>query len=218
MKGARCAPSPQAACPKKPAAGSRHARATPGGIPARPDRPVPARRLRRCRAPDRCAAGATRSTTATPPGTARRIQILRHGLSARPDLGRAGQPNGTQGWAVGGFVDKHNEALDTADVERYPAERRGATGLHSAAVQPNADEAALNATRRRSPSAAAPAAWRRAPIAPTPGSDPTCGSRARLNARRNPGVRAFFYTGPRVTSGVETTACIPLTTDRSSRA
>ena len=44
-------------------------------------------------------------------------------------------PTGTQGWAVGGFVDPTNgEVLDTADIDRYPAEGGTPPGVGNSPV------------------------------------------------------------------------------------
>jgi hypothetical protein len=105
-------------------------------------------------------------------------------------------PTGVQGWAVGGFVDDTNEALDTADVERYPKEdgvpppgfakapvhiylsqATFAIGGNAACLAPCADRANARI---------GPDEWL---------------SSALERAGEIPGVRAFLYTGPRVTTG-----------------
>lgn len=105
-------------------------------------------------------------------------------------------PAGAQGWAVGGFVAESNEALDTADVERYPADGVPPPGFARAPVQASASQATF--------AIAGGAACL------TPCAD-------RANARVGPevwlasalqgvgeitGLRAFFYTGPGVTTGI----------------
>ena len=54
---------------------------------------------------------------------------------------------GTEGWAVGGFVNTRQPLLNTADVARYPA-TPGSTppGVRTAPVQPIEKQAALNGT------------------------------------------------------------------------
>ena len=130
--------------------------------------------------------------------TARQVLLVRHRLPARSDPAGARQPDGTQGWAVGGFVDTEGGeggALDTADVERYPADGVTPPGRAPRRSRPNP-------ARRRLRSAATPNARLPARIAQTPVSGPTCGCRAALaRAGQIAGVRAFLYSGPRVTTG-----------------
>ncbi len=104
-------------------------------------------------------------------------------------------PTGAQGWAVGGVVAESNEALDTADVERYPADGVPPPGFARAPVQTSTSQATFA-------------------IAGNAGCLTPCADRA--NAGVGPqvwlasalertgeiqGVRAFFYTGPGVTTG-----------------
>jgi hypothetical protein len=106
-------------------------------------------------------------------------------------------PTGTQGWAVGGFVDTINSTgvLDTADVDRYPAGASPPPGVgispipaHSGqatfAIGGNAQCAAPCADRAKTQ--IGPDAWLQAALART---------------GQIPGVRAFLYTGPHLTTG-----------------
>jgi hypothetical protein len=104
---------------------------------------------------------------------------------------------GTQGWAVGGFVDEgSNGALDTADVGRYPADGVAPPGFAAVPVQTSPTEAtfAIGGEAR----CLAPCADRaNAGIGPD-----VWLSSAHERAEQISGVRAFLYTGPRVTNGV----------------
>jgi hypothetical protein len=105
-------------------------------------------------------------------------------------------PTGAQGWAVGGFVDNVNRGgvLDTADIERYPADGVTPTGVGTSAIAP----AARTATFAIGGGAqcAAPCAERaEAKIGPD------VWLRSALSRASQIGARAFIYTGPRVTSG-----------------
>jgi hypothetical protein len=119
-------------------------------------------------------------------------------------------PTGTQGWAVGGFVDPINgEVLDTADIDRYPAEGGTPPGVGASpvVVEP------LKAGEPPRPPGARPTLASFAIGGGAQCADP-CSDRA--NAGLGPdtwlssalaragtisGVRSFFYTGPRVTAG-----------------
>ncbi len=111
--------------------------------------------------------------------------------------------SGSEGWAVGGFINTRQPLLNTADVARYPAEP-GTTppGVKSAPVQPIAKQAELNATQATfaiggDAACEAPCADRaRAGIGPD-----VWLSTALHQAQQVSGLRAFLYTGPRVTSG-----------------
>lgn len=105
-------------------------------------------------------------------------------------------PTGGQGWAVGGFVDnEHAGVLDTADIERYPADGVAPTGVGSApvTVQRSLATFAIGGNAQ----CAAPCADRaQARIGPDAWL-----SSALQRAGQIEGVRAFIYTGPRVTNG-----------------
>ncbi|HEX5851652.1 MAG TPA: hypothetical protein VFY36_01040 [Solirubrobacteraceae bacterium] len=105
-------------------------------------------------------------------------------------------PTGAQGWAVGGFVDNVNKGgvLDTADIERYPADGVTPTGIanSSIALEPSKATFAIGGGAQcaapcaeRAEARIGPDVWLQAAI-------------ARASAI---GVRAFIYTGPRVTAG-----------------
>lgn len=118
-------------------------------------------------------------------------------------------PAGSEGWAVGGFVDTENSngALDTADVERYPADGAIPPGIAAAPVPTNPDDATF---------AIGGGAQCAAPCADLAGAGigpDVWLSSALARARQIPGVRAFVYTGPRVTTGAATviTQAIPYT-------
>ncbi len=105
-------------------------------------------------------------------------------------------PTGAQGWAVGGFVAETNEALDTADVERYPADGVPPPGFAKAAVQATASQATF---------AIAGGAGCLAPCADraNAGIGPQAWLASALERTGEiQGVRAFFYTGPGVTTGI----------------
>jgi hypothetical protein len=112
-------------------------------------------------------------------------------------------PSGSQGWAVGGYVDVEHEQLDTADIDRYPADGVSPAGVGSAPVQSVSGSATF---------AIGGGAQCSAPCAD--GANAGIGpdlwlSSALARAGQISGVRAFLYTGPRVTTG-ETTG--PATT------
>jgi hypothetical protein len=106
-------------------------------------------------------------------------------------------PTGTQGWAIGGFVDTANSngVLDTADVARYPADGAAPPGVGGSAVPTDPTQATF-AIGGNSQCAAPCADLANARIGPD-----TWLSAALSRAGRTPGVRAFLYTGPRVTTG-----------------
>ncbi len=111
--------------------------------------------------------------------------------------------DGSAGWAIGGVAEGRHPEFDTADVARYPGESGTPPGEQSGPVQPNATEAALNATQatfavgggaqcvaaciNRARAAIGPDVWLQS---------------ALRQAQRTGGLRAFLYTGPRVTSGI----------------
>jgi hypothetical protein len=103
---------------------------------------------------------------------------------------------GTQGWAVGGVVEERgNGRLDTADVDRYPADGVAPPGFATAPVPTQPTEATfalaggaqcLAPCSARANARLGPDVWL---------------SSALEQARQITGVRAFLYTGARVTSG-----------------
>jgi hypothetical protein len=104
-------------------------------------------------------------------------------------------PTGSQGWAVGGFIDESNAAFDTADVSRYPADGVAPPGFALAPVQTSSEQATfaiggdaecLAPCADRANAGIGPDVWL---------------SSALQKAAQTSGVRAFFYTGPRVTTG-----------------
>ncbi len=105
-------------------------------------------------------------------------------------------PTGAQGWAVGGAVNETTPALDTADVSRYPDDGVAPPGAGSAPVQASA----ANATFAVAGGAEclAPCADRQnARLGPDVWLTSALGQAAQIA-----GLRAFLYTGPRVTTGV----------------
>ena len=105
-------------------------------------------------------------------------------------------PNGT-GWAVGGAIEHESprRRCETGDVARYRDADAGPPDSRPRRWP-------RNRRRRRSRSGAARCVRRPAPTAPTRASARMCGCPRRSNApARSPGVRAFLYTGPRVTDG-----------------
>jgi hypothetical protein len=123
-------------------------------------------------------------------------------------------PTGSQGWAVGGFIDPENgEVLDTADIDRYPADGSVPPGVGSSAIplETSASEAS-SATFAIGGGAqcAGPCADRaNARVGPD-----TWLTTALARAATATGVRSFFYTGPHVTAGEtagQPTVAIPYT-------
>jgi hypothetical protein len=112
--------------------------------------------------------------------------------------------DGSAGWAVGGVADPKSPVFDTADIARYPSESGSPPpGARPAPVEPNAEQAAQSANQATfavggGAQCVAPCADRaRAGIGP----DAWLATALR-QAAGVPGVRAFMYTGPRVTTGV----------------
>ncbi len=108
-------------------------------------------------------------------------------------------PTGAQGWAIGGFVEpageSHGGVLDTADVDRYPAEGVAPPGVGTSRVSTSPSEATFAIGGNAQ--CAAPCADRaNARIGPDVWLSAALGHAGKI-----PGVRAFFYTGPRVTTG-----------------
>ena len=104
-------------------------------------------------------------------------------------------PTGSQGWAVGGVVNGTRPLLDTADVWGYPADGLAPVGIGSAPVtsEPGMTTFAIGGGAQ----CAAPCAAR----AQTRIGPDVWLSSALARAEQISGVRAFFYTGPRVTTG-----------------
>jgi hypothetical protein len=107
---------------------------------------------------------------------------------------------GSQGWAVGGFVEPeaHGGVLDTADVDRYPAEGGTPPGVGVSPIHAESNEATF-AIGGNAQCAAPCAARANARIGPDVWLS-TALERAHI-----PGVRAFLYTGPRLVSPHATT-------------
>jgi hypothetical protein len=102
---------------------------------------------------------------------------------------------GTQGWAVGGITDTTNAQLDTADVWRYPADGTTPTGVATAPVTTPANEVTF--AIGGGAQCAGPCADRaQARIGPD-----VWFSHAVSLASSIQRVRAFLYTGARVTTG-----------------
>ncbi len=102
-------------------------------------------------------------------------------------------PNGTEGWAIGGYVNA-DEKLETSDVERYPAEASPPPGEEKSTIETNPSEATF---------AVAGGAGCKAPCADR--AEAAIGpdvwlSAARRTAEGISGLRAFLYTGPRLAS------------------
>jgi hypothetical protein len=111
-------------------------------------------------------------------------------------------PAGEHGWAVGGVIDAEQADLDTADIARYPAESTAPPGVGSAPLQtrPSVATFAFGGGAQ----CQAPCARRAdAKIDPDVALESALegASNVTLGGTVEPGVRAFFYTGPRVTSG-----------------
>jgi hypothetical protein len=108
-------------------------------------------------------------------------------------------PSGTQGWAVGGFVEGEHEELDTADIDRYPADGVTPPGVGGAAVPSGNTAVNPVATFAIGGGAqcAAPCADRaNANLGPDLWLSSAIAHAAQISETRD-----FFYTGPRVTSG-----------------
>jgi hypothetical protein len=103
---------------------------------------------------------------------------------------------GSQGWAVGGFVSPtHGEVLDTADIDRYPADGSTPNGVGRATVSTEASDATF--AIGGGAQCAAPCADRaNANVGPD-----VWLSTAIEHASEISGVRSFLYTGPHVTNG-----------------
>jgi hypothetical protein len=104
-------------------------------------------------------------------------------------------PTGAQGWAVGGAVDPNQPQRDTSDISRYPADGVPPPGVSTAPVPVSSGEATF--AIGGGSQCAAPCADRAGAYI---GPDVWLSSALAL-AARTPAVRAFFYTGPRLTTG-----------------
>jgi hypothetical protein len=111
-------------------------------------------------------------------------------------------PNGGAGWAVGGLAySKEANILDTSDVWRY-REAAAPTGVTSAPVVTNKES--LSATTPPATFAIGGGSQCAGPCADLAraGIGPDVWlSTAVSEAHRIPGLRGFFYTGPRLTTG-----------------
>ncbi len=103
-------------------------------------------------------------------------------------------PDGSQGWAVGGFASA-TEGLSTGDVDRYPADGSTPSGVGESPVPTSPEQAtfAIGAGAQclapcadRADARLGPDVWLSAALA---------------RAGQIAGVRAFLYAGPHVTSG-----------------
>jgi len=113
-------------------------------------------------------------------------------------------PTGSQGWAVGGFIDPTNgDVLDTADIDRYPAEGGTPPGVGSApvAAEPQAVPGAKPALATFAIGGGAQCADPCADRANAGLGPDTWLTTALKQAGSVAGVRSFFYTGARVTAG-----------------
>jgi hypothetical protein len=116
-------------------------------------------------------------------------------------------PTGAQGWAVGGFVDtqeSHAGLLDTADIERYPADGSTPPGIAAAPVSTEAGDATF-AIGGNAQCAAPCADAANAGIGPQVWLTAAMGRAAQI-----PGVRAFLYAGPGVTAGEVSVRTVPI--------
>jgi hypothetical protein len=114
---------------------------------------------------------------------------------------------GTEGWAVGGFVEQERGGvLDTADIDRYPADGVTPPGIGTSPITTAPSTDAIFAIGGGAQCAAPCADRQNAKLGPDAWL-----SSALTRASQIGGARAFFYTGPRVTTG-ETTgpATVPI--------
>jgi hypothetical protein len=111
-----------------------------------------------------------------------------------PILGVLVDPSGAQGWAIGGHVDSEEARLETASINRYPADGVAPIGLGTSAVplQPGQATFAIGGGAQ----CAAPCANRAlAGLGPDVWMSTAIGRAGQL------GAHEFLYTGPRLTSG-----------------
>ena len=126
-----------------------------------------------------------------------------HDLPYRPDpiLAVLVDPTGAQGWAAGGNVST-NERLETADLERYPADGVAPLGRGASQVPPEVPVHDKPGEAKDATFAIGGGAQCAAPCADR--ADAKIGpdvwlSEALAHAGQT-GARAFLYTGPRVTT------------------
>jgi hypothetical protein len=108
-------------------------------------------------------------------------------------------PTGAQGWAVGGISNSENEAIETADIERYPADGVAPLGAGASPVPSPGPatfafggEALCSAPcSDRARAGVGPQVWLRSALALA----------GRVGEAGGSHVSAFFDTGPTVTAG-----------------
>jgi len=122
---------------------------------------------------------------------------LEHDLPHRPDpiLAVLIDPNGTQGWAVGGNINSNQGGrLETATVDRYPNDGAAPLGAGTSPVPVNQQEATF--AIGGGAQCAAPCADRS-----LAGIGPQVWLATALERAQQIGVRAFLYAGPGITQG-----------------
>ena len=102
---------------------------------------------------------------------------------------------GASGWAIGGYVNEKRASLDTADVARYPADGSTPPGLGTAPIPSDPGQPTV-AIGGGAPCLAPCADRRNAGVGPDLWLTSALGQASHIT-----GMRAFFYTGARVTSG-----------------
>lgn len=137
-------------------------------------------------------------------------------LPSRPDAVQAVliDPTGTQGWAVGGNINGQDERLETADIERYPAD--GVTPLGASVSQVPLNSREVTFAIGGGAQCAAPCAERY-----RTGVGPNVWLQTTLAHASQTGARAFLYTGPHVTKGERnglSTEAIPFARELASYA
>jgi hypothetical protein len=111
-----------------------------------------------------------------------------------PILGVLVDPSGTQGWAIGGQVNSGEPRLETAAIDRYPADGVAPLGVGVAPVSLEPGEATFaigGGAQCATPCAGSALA----------GIGPDVWLSTALARAGQIGARAFLYTGPRLTSG-----------------
>jgi hypothetical protein len=112
--------------------------------------------------------------------------------------------SGRQGWAVGGEIDVRSGRLDSAQVARYPTDRVPPPGFAASPVTSSTATAVF--AIGGGAQCAAPCADRaNAGVGPDMWLESAVHSAAQIS-----GVRAFLYTGPRVTNGEHLTGNNPI--------
>jgi hypothetical protein len=114
-----------------------------------------------------------------------------------PVLGVLVDAGGTQGWAVGGEVNAEPR-LQTASIERYPADGAAPPGVGSSSVP--LESGAATFAIGGGAQCATPCASRA-----LAGIGPDVWLSSALQRAGQIGVRAFLYTGPRLTTGETST-------------